>query len=88
MAFRVSDLCASFALVLVQISLIGVLSFYVGHFARDCKSSGNTNIANTQKGNGANPNGNGCFKCGAPGHFKRDCPKLKNKDGGNRSAQG
>ncbi|GJX86215.1 putative reverse transcriptase domain-containing protein [Tanacetum coccineum] len=29
----------------------------------------------------ANPKGNGCFECGAPGHFKRDCPKLKNKDG-------
>ncbi|GJR83356.1 putative reverse transcriptase domain-containing protein [Tanacetum coccineum] len=60
----------------------------VGHFARDCRSSGNTNVANTQKGNGANPKGNGCFECGAPGHFKRDCPKLKNKDGGNGSAQG
>ncbi|GJS07388.1 putative reverse transcriptase domain-containing protein [Tanacetum coccineum] len=44
-------------------------------------SSGNTNGVNTQKGNGANPKGNGCFECGAPGHFKRDCPKLKNKDG-------
>ncbi|GJT77895.1 putative reverse transcriptase domain-containing protein [Tanacetum coccineum] len=60
----------------------------VGHFARDCRSSGNTNGANTQKGNGANPKGNGCFECGAPGHFKRDCPKLKNKDGGNGNAQG
>ncbi|GJU52325.1 reverse transcriptase domain-containing protein [Tanacetum coccineum] len=60
----------------------------VGHFARDCKSSGNTNVANTQKGNGANPKGNGCFECGAPGYFKRDYPKLKNKDGGNGSAQG
>ncbi|GJW14224.1 putative reverse transcriptase domain-containing protein [Tanacetum coccineum] len=47
------------------------------------KSSGNTNITNTQKGNGKNPKGNGCFECGAPGHFKRDCPKLKNKDGEN-----
>nr|GFA50744.1 hypothetical protein [Tanacetum cinerariifolium] len=36
----------------------------------------------------ANPKGNGCFKCGAPGHFKRDCPKLKIKDGGNVNAQG
>ncbi|GKB42696.1 putative reverse transcriptase domain-containing protein [Tanacetum coccineum] len=52
------------------------------------KSSGNTNGANTQKGNGANPKGNGCFECGAPGHFKRDCPKLKNKDGGNGNAKG
>ncbi|GJX12613.1 putative reverse transcriptase domain-containing protein [Tanacetum coccineum] len=60
----------------------------VGHFARNCRSSGNINVANTQKGNGINPKGNGCFECGAPGHFKRDCPKLKNKDGGNGSAQG
>ncbi|GKD45853.1 reverse transcriptase domain-containing protein, partial [Tanacetum coccineum] len=60
----------------------------VGHFARDCRNSGNTNVANTQKDNGTNPKGNGCFERGAPGHFKRDCPKLKNKDGGNGSAQG
>ncbi|GJV10442.1 putative reverse transcriptase domain-containing protein [Tanacetum coccineum] len=60
----------------------------VGHFARDCRSAGNTNVANTQKGNGTAPKGNGCFECGAPGHFKRDCPKLKNKDGGNGNAQG
>nr|GEZ57106.1 hypothetical protein [Tanacetum cinerariifolium] len=31
---------------------------------------------------------NGCFKCGASGHFKRDCLKLKNKNGRNRNAQG
>ncbi|GJS16707.1 putative reverse transcriptase domain-containing protein [Tanacetum coccineum] len=53
----------------------------VGHFARDCRSSGNTNVANTQKGNEENPKGNGCFECGTTRHFKRDCPKLKNKDG-------
>ncbi|GJV89764.1 putative reverse transcriptase domain-containing protein [Tanacetum coccineum] len=41
-----------------------------------------------EKGNGATPKGNGCFECGAPGHFKRDCPKLKNKNGGNGNAQG
>ncbi|GKE91893.1 putative reverse transcriptase domain-containing protein [Tanacetum coccineum] len=60
----------------------------VGHFARDCRSTSNTNVANTQKGNGAAPKGNGCFEFGAPGHFKRDCPKLKNKDGGNGNSQG
>ncbi|GJS49354.1 putative reverse transcriptase domain-containing protein [Tanacetum coccineum] len=55
--------------------------------ARPKTSTGNTNVANTQKGNGAAPKGNGCFERGAPGHFKRDCPKLKNKDGGNGNAQ-
>ncbi|GJZ02468.1 putative reverse transcriptase domain-containing protein [Tanacetum coccineum] len=60
----------------------------IGHFARDCRNTGNTNVANTQKGNGATPKGNGCFEYGAPGHFKRDCPKLKNKDRGNGNAQG
>nr|GEV49076.1 putative reverse transcriptase domain-containing protein [Tanacetum cinerariifolium] len=34
------------------------------------------------------PKGNGCFECGASGHFKRDCSKLKNKNRGNRNAQG
>ncbi|GJZ07083.1 putative reverse transcriptase domain-containing protein [Tanacetum coccineum] len=34
------------------------------------------------------PKGNGCFECGAPGYFKKNCPKLKNKDGGNGNAQG
>ncbi|GJR41116.1 putative reverse transcriptase domain-containing protein [Tanacetum coccineum] len=41
-----------------------------------------------KKGMGKIPKGNGCFESGAPGHFKRDCPKLKNKDGGNGSTQG
>ncbi|GKC91428.1 putative reverse transcriptase domain-containing protein [Tanacetum coccineum] len=62
--------------------------YKVGHFARDCRSTDNTNVTNTQKGNRTAPKGNGCFECGAPGHFKRDCPKLKNKDGGNGNAQG
>ncbi|GJU06071.1 putative reverse transcriptase domain-containing protein, partial [Tanacetum coccineum] len=31
----------------------------VGHFARDCRSSGNTNVANTQKGNGEIPKNKG-----------------------------
>nr|GEV25537.1 putative reverse transcriptase domain-containing protein [Tanacetum cinerariifolium] len=51
------------------------------HFACNCRSSGNTNVANAQRNNGENPKGNDCFECGATRHFKRDCPKLKNKDG-------
>nr|GEV78720.1 putative reverse transcriptase domain-containing protein [Tanacetum cinerariifolium] len=54
----------------------------IRHFACDCRSSGNANVVNAQRNNGANPKGNGCFECEAPGHFKRDCPKLKNKDEG------
>nr|GEZ44306.1 hypothetical protein [Tanacetum cinerariifolium] len=60
----------------------------VGNFARDCRSSGNTNVANAQKVGKEIPKGNGSFKCRASGHFKRDCPKLRNKNGGNRNAQG
>nr|GFB74199.1 putative reverse transcriptase domain-containing protein [Tanacetum cinerariifolium] len=51
-------------------------------------SSGNTNVTNAQRNNGANPKGNGCFECEATRHFKRDCPKLKNKDGGKVNAPG
>ncbi|GJZ87291.1 putative reverse transcriptase domain-containing protein [Tanacetum coccineum] len=59
----------------------------IGHFARDCRNTGNTNVANTQKGNGEAPKGNGCFECGAPGHFQREIVlNLKNKDGVNGNA--
>nr|GEY79412.1 hypothetical protein [Tanacetum cinerariifolium] len=60
----------------------------VGHFARDCRSSGNANVANAQRDGKETPKGNGCFECGASRHFKRDCPKMRNKNGGNRNAQG
>nr|GEZ75346.1 hypothetical protein [Tanacetum cinerariifolium] len=58
------------------------------HYARDCRSTGNTNATNNRGRNGPNPKGNGCFECRNHGHFKRDFPKLKNKDEGNRNAQG
>nr|GEY97670.1 reverse transcriptase domain-containing protein [Tanacetum cinerariifolium] len=51
------------------------------------RSTDNTTATNNRGGNGPNPKGNGCFECGNPGHFKRDCPKLNNKNGGNGNAQ-
>nr|GFA83342.1 hypothetical protein [Tanacetum cinerariifolium] len=60
----------------------------IGHYACNWRSTGNTNATNNRGGNGPNPRGNGCFECGNPGHFKRDCPKLNNKNGGNGNAQG
>nr|GFB04363.1 reverse transcriptase domain-containing protein [Tanacetum cinerariifolium] len=52
------------------------------------KSSGNANVANAQRNGKDTPKRNGCFECGASGHFKRDCLKLKNKNEGNKNAQG
>nr|GEW27029.1 putative reverse transcriptase domain-containing protein [Tanacetum cinerariifolium] len=40
----------------------------------------NPPIVNTR----ANQRGNVCFECGAQGHFKRECPKLKNNNRGNQ----
>ncbi|GJZ22045.1 putative reverse transcriptase domain-containing protein [Tanacetum coccineum] len=56
----------------------------IGHFARDCISSGNTNVANAQRDNKAIPKGNGCFECGAPGHFKRDFGNAEKKGNASR----
>nr|GEX34633.1 putative reverse transcriptase domain-containing protein [Tanacetum cinerariifolium] len=58
------------------------------YLARDCRSSGNTNVANAQRDNKGIPKGNGCFECGAPGHFKRDCPKLNNNNEESVNARG
>nr|GEY20372.1 putative reverse transcriptase domain-containing protein [Tanacetum cinerariifolium] len=43
---------------------------------------------NATRDNKETPKGNGCFECEASGHFKRDCPKLRNKNRGNWNAQG
>ncbi|GJR92312.1 putative reverse transcriptase domain-containing protein [Tanacetum coccineum] len=47
----------------------------------------NTNASNNQKGTraGRKPT---CYECGAQGHFKRDCPKLKNNNRGNQGGNG
>ncbi|GKC15043.1 putative reverse transcriptase domain-containing protein [Tanacetum coccineum] len=65
----------------------------VGHLARDCRirpannnnNNRNNNNNNNYRNNNNNQQGNGCFECGAQGHFKRNCPKLNNNDRGNQA---
>ncbi|GJR67287.1 hypothetical protein Tco_0013352 [Tanacetum coccineum] len=47
----------------------------VGHLTRDCTSPAATN-------NQRNPT---CYECGNQGHYRSDCPKLKNQNHGNQT---
>nr|GFA55875.1 hypothetical protein [Tanacetum cinerariifolium] len=72
----------------------------ISHLARDCKgrpaatnnnntttNNNNTNN-NNQRAQGANARGITCFECGVKGHYKSDCPKLKNGNQGNQAGNG
>ncbi|GKB79436.1 putative reverse transcriptase domain-containing protein [Tanacetum coccineum] len=60
----------------------------IGHLARDCRSSG-PNGNNNNRGNfGTTQNAVTCYECGVQGHFKKDCPKLKNGNRGNQCGNG
>ncbi|GJU53069.1 putative reverse transcriptase domain-containing protein [Tanacetum coccineum] len=50
-------------------------------------STVNSNTANNQRGTGASQKPT-CYECGAQGHFKSDCPKLKNNNRGNQGGNG
>ncbi|GJZ10523.1 putative reverse transcriptase domain-containing protein [Tanacetum coccineum] len=57
-----------------------------GHLAWDCRSQ--PAAANNQRNFEANQRGVTCYECGVQGHYKKDCPKLKNKNQGNQAGNG
>ncbi|GKA17778.1 putative reverse transcriptase domain-containing protein [Tanacetum coccineum] len=56
---------------------------------KDCRSrpanANNNNNNNNRNNNNNNQRGNGCYECGAQGHFTRNCPRLRNNDRGNQA---
>ncbi|GJT87658.1 putative reverse transcriptase domain-containing protein [Tanacetum coccineum] len=46
-------------------------------------NNNNNRNNNNPRAQGANTNAIVCFECGAPGHFRKDCPQWKNKNQGN-----
>ncbi|GKA68594.1 putative reverse transcriptase domain-containing protein [Tanacetum coccineum] len=59
----------------------------IGHSARDCKNRPAA-ANNNQRAQGTNQRVLTCYECGAQGHFRSDCPKLKNGNQGNRAGNG
>ncbi|GJS58995.1 reverse transcriptase domain-containing protein [Tanacetum coccineum] len=49
--------------------------------------TGNANNTNNQKGTGSGQKPT-CFECGAQGHFKKECPRLKNNKGNHGNQDG
>nr|GEZ19180.1 hypothetical protein [Tanacetum cinerariifolium] len=54
----------------------------IGHQTRDCRV---TITPNTQGAIVGNQQGIVCYECGRPGHFRKDCPKLRNQNRGNQT---
>ncbi|GKE59991.1 putative reverse transcriptase domain-containing protein, partial [Tanacetum coccineum] len=59
----------------------------IGHLARDCKNRPAT-ANNNQRAQGTNQRVLTFYECGAQGHFRSDCSKLKNMNQGNRAGNG
>ncbi|GKE61972.1 putative reverse transcriptase domain-containing protein [Tanacetum coccineum] len=58
----------------------------VGHLARDCRSP--TVTTNNQRALSVIQRVVTCFECRVQGHYKKDCPKLKNKNRENQAGNG
>ncbi|GJW40378.1 putative reverse transcriptase domain-containing protein [Tanacetum coccineum] len=54
----------------------------VSHMSRDCKV---VVTPNTQRVLVGNQSGIVCYECGRPGHFRKDCPKLRNQNHRNKT---
>ncbi|GJX72641.1 hypothetical protein Tco_0309812 [Tanacetum coccineum] len=57
---------------------------YAGSKPRCSKSRPANANNNNRNNNNNNQKGNGCYECGAQGHFKRNYPKLRNDNRGNQ----
>ncbi|GKD16585.1 reverse transcriptase domain-containing protein, partial [Tanacetum coccineum] len=55
----------------------------VRHLTRDCKVTNST--TSTQRGQIVNQRVLTCFECGRQGHFRSDCPKMKDQNRGNKT---
>ncbi|GJS07409.1 putative reverse transcriptase domain-containing protein [Tanacetum coccineum] len=56
----------------------------VGHLTRNCRVTNPTTP--TQRGQIVNQRVVTCFECGAQGHYRKDCPKIKNQNRGNKAS--
>ncbi|GKC34226.1 putative reverse transcriptase domain-containing protein [Tanacetum coccineum] len=54
----------------------------IGHLARDCRS---VVTVTTQGTPGPNQRVVTCFECRVQGHYRKDCPKVKNQNHGNKA---
>ncbi|GJZ27557.1 putative reverse transcriptase domain-containing protein [Tanacetum coccineum] len=55
----------------------------VGHLTQGCKATNST--TSTQKGQVVNQRVVTCYECGKQGHYRNDCPKLKDQNRGNKT---